>query len=164
MRAIGPKARASFCKPATCIDRPWHELPGTQKRTSISASAWRPLTMSTERSHAMKERSSANLGILMPTTTSASCCMGAATMQQLAEVVVGIRIPRFALERSFMACDRSVDIVKGLQADAEIDVRFCVPGSSCHGLSIQVAGLQKLARAFGPLALIDQPVGDANVR
>src|SRR5438034_6315676 len=40
--------------------RPWHELPGTQKRTSISGSAWRPLTMSTERSHAMKERCSAD--------------------------------------------------------------------------------------------------------
>ena len=88
----------------------------------------------------------------------------AAPMQQLAEVVVGIRIPRFALERSFMACDRSVDIVKGLQADPEIDVRFRVPGSSRHGLSIQVAGLQKLARAFGPIALIDQPVGDVSGR
>src|SRR5439155_496822 len=55
------------------------EIRATRSRTAISASAWKPLAMSMERSHPMKERSRANRGILMPTAPSASSCTGAAS-------------------------------------------------------------------------------------
>ena len=58
-----------------------------------------------------------------------------------------------------MAGDRTVDIAERFQADAEIDVRLGVVRGPRDGLPVQLAGLAKLARAFEPIAFVDQPVG-----
>ncbi len=64
----------------------------------------------------------------------------AATMQQLAEVVVRRRIGRVGVEHLLIGAHRPGGIAHGIERDAKIDLRLRIPWSEGQGLAIQFAG------------------------
>jgi hypothetical protein len=83
----------------------------------------------------------------------------AAREEQLAQVVVRVRIPGVDRKRGLVARRRLLELALGLEADAQVEVRPGVAGRRPNRLAVGCAGLRQQAGLLGAVAFQDQALG-----